>query len=66
MFQVEQSMATALEHSEFVVQSFDKAATVPVDKVVDDFLPPAPRVLRKRSKQRNSLSATRLIHGSVL
>src|SRR3990172_3863968 len=41
MLQVEQSKATPLEHLEFVVQSFNEAAAVPVDEVVDDFLPPA-------------------------
>ena len=41
MVQVEQSIATPLEHLEFVVQAFDKAAIVPVDEVVEDFMPPA-------------------------
>ena len=41
MLQVEQSIATPLEHLEFVVQSCHKAAAFPVGKVVDNFLSPA-------------------------
>ena len=41
MLQIEQSIATPLEHLEFIVQAFDKAAIVSVDEIVDDFLPPA-------------------------
>ena len=41
MLQVEQSIAAPLEHLEFVVQPFNKDAIVPVDEIVEDFLPPA-------------------------
>jgi hypothetical protein len=41
MLQIEQSITTPLEHLDFVVQSFNKATVLPVDEVVDDFLPPA-------------------------
>jgi len=41
MLQVEQSVTTPLEHLEFVVQPFNKAAIVSVDEIVKDFLPPA-------------------------
>ena len=34
MLEVEQSIATPLEHLEFVVQPFNKAAAFPVDEVV--------------------------------
>jgi uncharacterized protein len=40
MLQVEQTIAAPFEHLEFVVQTFNKAAVVTVDEIVDDFLPP--------------------------
>jgi hypothetical protein len=41
MLQVEQSIAAPLEQLEFVVQPFNKDAIVPVEEIVEDFLPPA-------------------------
>ena len=43
MVRVEQSIAAPLEHLEFVVQPFNKDAIVPVDEIIEDFLPPAPQ-----------------------
>lgn len=41
MLEVEQSIAASLEHLEFVIQAFNKAAIVSADEIVADFLPPA-------------------------
>ena len=66
MLQVEQSVTTPLEHLESVVQPFNKAAIVLVDEIVENFLPPATRMLMKGSKQCNPLLAMRLIQARIL
>jgi hypothetical protein len=41
MLEVEPSIATPLEHFEFVVQVFNNSAIISVDEIVEDFFPPA-------------------------
>src|SRR4030042_6660415 len=47
MLQVEQSITTPLEHLQSVVEAFDKAATFPVDEVIQDFVPPTTQGIDK-------------------
>ena len=40
MLQVVNSIATSLQHFEFVVEAFDEPTVCPTDEVVGDLLPP--------------------------
>ena len=50
MLEVEQAITAPLEHLEFVVQPFNKAAIVSVNEIVEDFLPPAFQGVEERVK----------------
>jgi len=66
MLQVEQSIAAPLEHLEFVVQPFNKDAIVPVDEIVEDFLPPATQGVDELIEAVQLTSRGRLIQARIL
>ena len=41
MFQIGHSIRASLEHFDLVIETFYEAAGFPINKVIQDFLPPA-------------------------